>query len=86
MGESALHQSVNVTSHTLNLCISFNWQPILDDSLEKIVTEWIGNAQPDVVRVIVTGRFEVVFFILALYSFIYNIITNTTYSVYCYAL
>ena len=42
----AMHEDVNVTSHLLNLLVSFHWRPLVDTQLMDTVRHWVDHPTP----------------------------------------
>ncbi|XP_046641005.1 N-acetylneuraminate 9-O-acetyltransferase-like [Daphnia pulicaria] len=51
-----LHQNLNVTSRILNMCVSFYWEPLLENTTNHILSQWDSDQADSLTnRVILLG-------------------------------
>jgi hypothetical protein len=48
----AMHEDVNVTSHLLNLLVSFHWRPLIDSHLMDTIRHWVDHRTPPTVVIV----------------------------------
>ena len=48
----AMHEDVNVTSHLLNLLVSFHWRPLIDAQLMDTIRHWVDHPTPPTVVIV----------------------------------